>query len=233
LCFVARKTVEEGGKVRRRRSLAVRIVLGVMTTFALVIIAVGAYIGISLYQINRAVHHVEVPSSMLAHGQNDLLAIVKGPNHSEEAYLFHTTPHKTNVLVVPTSLGIKVHGRTVTLSSLDIHSPVAIIAGLHDIGIPVSRYVGVDLHTVKENSSLGRLATGKLSIATLLSNPTGTTSLLEQVASHVYLGPSTSVSALLELMHVPTSKVVHVPTTRTNGNVVLADAYVGVLKNFL
>ncbi len=210
-----------------------RIVLGVMTTFALVIIAVGAYIGISLYQINRAVHHVQVPSSMLVHGQNDLLAIVKGPNHSEEAYLFHATPHHTNVLVVPTSLGIKVEGRTVTLSSLSIHSPAAIIAGLHDIGIPVSRYVGVDLHMVNAKSSLGRLATGKLSITSLISNPTGTASLLKQVASHVYLGPSTSISALLELMNVPTSKVVHVPTTRTNGNVVLADAYVGVLKNFL
>jgi hypothetical protein len=229
---VARKKKNEDG-TRRRRSLAVRIVLGVLTTFALLIIGLGAYIGINLYEINKAVHHVEVPASLLAHGQNDLLAIVKGPNHTEEAYLFHTTPHHTNVLIVPTSLGIKVKGRTVPLSSLSIHAPSPIISGLHDVGIPVSRYVGVDLHMVDQNSSLGRLATGKVSITGLIANPAGTTSLLKQVASHVYLGPSTSVSALLELMHVPTTQAVHVPTTRTNGKVVLAAPYVGVLKNFL
>lgn len=222
---------EDGTK--RRRSLVFRIVLGVVTTFCLIIIGLGAYIGISLYEINRAVHHVNVPAALLAHGQNDLLAIVKGPNHTEEAYLFHTTTHHTNVLIVPTSLGIKVAGRTVPLSSLSLHAPSDIISGLHEVGIPVSRYVGVDLHMVKENSSLGRLATGKMSIASLIGNPTGTASLLEQVASHVYLGPSTSVSALLELMHVPTTQAVHVPTTRTNGKVVLAAPYVGVLKNFL
>jgi hypothetical protein len=177
---------------------------------------------------------VEVPAALLAQGRGDLLTIVRGPQHSEEAYLFHTTASHTNVLVLPTTLGIKVAGQTVRLSSLDIHQPRVIISGLRTLGIPVSRYVGVDLHMVNANSSLGRLATGKLSVTSLISNPTGTASLLESVASHVYLGPNTSVSALLELMHVPTSHPVPVPTsTDAQGRVVLASPFLDVLRQFL
>ena len=73
------------------------------------------------------------------------------------------------------------------------------------------------------HSSLGQLATGKLSVTSLISDPTGTTSLLEQVASHIYLGPGTPVSAVLSLMNVPTANPVDVPTDRDGqGNVVLA-----------
>ena len=54
----------------------------------------------------------------------------------------------------------------------------------------MTHYVGVDLHMVDPNSNLGQLATGKLSITSMISDPTGTTTLLEQVASHIYLGPA-------------------------------------------
>jgi hypothetical protein len=219
---------------RRRRSLVVRIVLGVLTTFCALVIALGVYVGISLYQIDRAVHHVQVPAALLARGQNTLLAIVEGPRHSEEAYLFHATNGHTNVLVVPTSLAITVDGRSRALSTMDIHAPTDIIAGLHKLGLPVAHYVGVDLHMVSPTSSLGRLATGNVSISGMLSDPTGTASLLEQVASHVYLGPGTPVTALLELMNVPTTKAVHVPTSvDAHGTVVLASPVVGVLRHFL
>ena len=109
------------------------------------------------------------------------------------------------------------------IETLSLHSPATIIAGLDHLGIPVSHYVGVDLHTVDPASSLGQLATGKLSVTSLISDPTGTTSLLEQVASHVYLGPGTPVSAVLSLMNVPTANPVNVPTdTDGHGKVVLA-----------
>jgi hypothetical protein len=122
----------------------------------------------------------------------------------------------------------------VPLKTLNIHTPDKIISGLRTLGIPVSRYVGVDLHMVNPSSNLGQLATGKISISTLISDPTGTASLIEQVASHVYLGPNTSVTALLELMHVPTTNAVHVPTTRdVHGTVVLASPFVSVLRHFL
>ncbi len=208
--------------------------MGVATTVSLLVIALGAYVGISLYRIDHAVHHVQVPASLLAKGKNDLLTIVRGPNHSEEAYLFNTTASRTHILILPTTLTITVAGKAVPLSSLNIHAPDTIISGLRTLGIPVSRYVGVDLHTVSATSSLGRLATGKLSITSMISNPTGTASLMEQVASHVYLGPNTSVSALLELMHVPTSHPVHLPTTTdVRGTVVLASPFVSVLRQFL
>ncbi|HEY1827777.1 MAG TPA: hypothetical protein VGF87_07140 [Acidimicrobiales bacterium] len=205
-----------------------------LATFCLLVLGLAAYVGIGLYKIEHAVHHVSIPQSLLAQGQNDLLTIVRGPHHSEEAYLFHTHGNHTNVLNIPVALGVTVDNHTVRLSSLNIHAPVAIITGLRGVGIPVSRYVGVDLHTVDPNSSLGKLATGKVSVTSLIANPTGTTALLEEVASHVYLGPNTSVTALLSLMHVPTTHAVWVPTSpAAHGTVVLASApYVTVLRHF-
>ena len=157
-------------------------------------------------------HHVAVPASLLAKGKNDLLAIVKGPDHSEQIFVFHGTGGHTNVLKIPSSLGLPLAGgRTVPIETLSLHSPDTIIAGLDHLGIPVTHYVGVDLHAVDPASNLGQLATGKLSITSMISDPTGTTTLLEQVASHIYLGPGTPVSAVLSLMNVPTAHPVSVP----------------------
>jgi hypothetical protein len=196
---------------------------------------VAAYIGISLYKIDHAVHHVAVPASLLAKGKNDLLAIVKGPDHSEQIFVFHDAGGHTNVLKVPSTLGLPVApGKTVPISTLSVHTPTQIIAGLTRVGIPVSRYVAVDLHAVDPHSNLGQLATGRLSVTSMITDPTGTSSLLEQAASHMYLGPGTPVSAVLSLMNVPTAHPVSVPTSRDgSGNVVLASAFDSVLRGFL
>jgi hypothetical protein len=196
---------------------------------------VAAWVGISLYKIDHAVHHVGVPASLLAKGKNDLLAIVKGPDHSEQIFVFHDKGARTNVLKVPSSLQLpQPGGHTVRIETLSLHAPVALIAGLRRVGIPVSHYVGVDLHMVSPSSSLGQLATGKLSVTSLMTDPTGTTTLLEQVASHIYLGPGTPVSAVLSLMHVPTAHPVSVPTAPdVHGRVVLASALDSVLRGFL
>jgi hypothetical protein len=172
---------------------------------------------------------------MLAKGKNDLLAMVKGPDHSEQIFVFHDTGAHTNVLKVPSSLQLpQSGGRTVRIETLSLHAPVAIIAGLGRVGIPVSHYVGVDLHMVSPSSRLGRLATGKLSVTSLMADPTGATTLLEQVASHIYLGPGTPVSAVLYLMHVPTAHPLSVPTSPdVHGRVVLASALDSVLRSFL
>jgi hypothetical protein len=59
-------------------------------------------------------------------------------------------------------------------------------------------------------------------------------SLLDQVASHIYLGPGTPVSAVLSLMNVPTAHPVSVPVSRdVHGTVVLAAAFADVLRAFL
>jgi hypothetical protein len=217
------------------RSLLKRGLVGLGCAVLALVAAIGIFVGVSIYKIDHAVHHVNVPASLLAKGKDDLLAVVRGPLHSEEIYLFHPAAGHTHVLLVPSKLGIsELGGQIVPISSLNIHRPEAIIAGLSRLGIPVSRYVGVDLHMVNPTSNLGLLATGKLSVASLLSDPTGTTSLLEAVASHVYLGPHTPTSALLSLMDVPTSNPIAVPTeTDANGNVVLAAAFVAILRNFL
>ena len=222
-------------RVRRGRRVLKRVLVATGCSLATLIALAAAYVGISLYRIDHAVHHVAVPASLLAKGKNDLLAIVKGPDRSEQVFVFHDAGGRTKVLQVPSTLGVPVGaGRTVPISSLSVHAPTSLIAGLTRVGIPVSHYVAVDLHTVDPNSSLGRLATGKLSVTSMITDPTGTSSLLQQVASHMYLGPGTPVSAVLSLMNVPTAHPVSVPTSRDgSGNVVLASAFDSVLRSFL
>ena len=71
------------------------------------------------------------------------------------------------------------------------------------------------------------------SVTSLIADPTGTTSFLEQVSPHIYLGPGTPVSVVLSLMNVPTAYPVSVPTdTDVHGRVVLASAFSAVLVSF-
>jgi hypothetical protein len=222
-----------GGKRKRRRLRRVLIAVG--ATLFVLIASVAAWIGIGIYKIDHAVHHVTVPASLLAKGKNDLLAIVRGPNHFEQVFVFHDTRSHTNVLKIPSSLALPLTGgHKASIDALSLHKPDAIISGLDRLGIPVTHYVGVDLHMVDPNSNLGKLATGKISVTSLISNPTGTTTLLEQVASHIYLGPGTPVAAVLSLMNVPTAHPVSVPTSKdVHGTVVLASAFPTVLRSFL
>ena len=223
------------GRERRRRPLLRRILLITGCTLVALVGTVAAYAGYTLYRIDHDVHHVGVPAALLARGKNDLLAIVKGPDHSEQIFVFHAVNGVTKVLKIPSSLALPTSGgHSAAIDSLSIHAPAAIIAGLDHLGIPVSHYVGVDLHAVAPDSDLGRLATGKLSITSMISDPTGTSSLLEQVASHIYLGPGTPVTAVLSLMNVPTAHPVSVPTNKdSQGHVVVAAAFDSVMRNFL
>ena len=222
-----------GGKHKRRRLR--RVLLAVGATLFVLIASAAAWIGIGIYKIDHAVHHVVVPASLLAKGKNDLLAIVRGPDHFEQIFVFHNTGSHTNVLKIPSSLALPLTGgHKAAIETLSLHKPDAIISGLDQLGIPVTHYVGVDLHMVDPNSDLGKLATGRLSVTGLISDPTGTTTLLEQVASHIYLGPGTPVSAVLSLMNVPTAHPVSVPiSTDVHGTVVLASAFPTVLRSFL
>jgi hypothetical protein len=217
---------------RRCRKLR-RALLAIGLTVVVVSGALGGLVGYSIWRIDRAVHHVAIPASLLAKGRSDLLAIVAGPRGSEEAYLFHTTAKGTHVLEIPSGLDLRVHGHAVALKTLSVHHPVPIVTSLRRLGFPVNHYVGVDLRSVDPNSALGQLATGKVSVTHLISDPTGTASLLVSVASHVFLGPGTPPSALLALMHVPASKPVEVPTNHQSGRVVLAAGTPLVLRDFL
>jgi hypothetical protein len=232
--------LEKIQRPRWRRRLKKVAIIGGATAFTLAG-AVAGYVGISIYKIDHAVHHIALPSSLLAKGDNDLLAVVLGPNHFEQIFVFHTTDGHTNVLKVPSDLGVAggsgsggASSASVPLSHLNIRQPDAILSGLRELGIPVGRYVGVDLHAANPSSALGRLALGKTDMTELISHPAGTASLMEAVASHVYLGPHTSVSSLLTLMHVPTGNPVSVPTSTTaSGQVVLAGPATDVLRHFL
>jgi hypothetical protein len=220
---------------RPRRPKLKRALIATGSTLVALIVLAAGFVGFSLYRIDHAVHHVGVSASLLAKGKNDLLAIVKGPDHSEQVFVFHNVGGHTNVLQIPQKLGLPLaNGTTVPLGTLSLHAPTEIISGLDHLGIPVSHYVGVDLHMVDPHSDLGRLATGNLAMTSLMSNPTGTSSILAQVASHIYLGPGTPVSAVLSLMNVPTAHPVSVPTERdVHGTVVLAAAFANVLRAFL
>ncbi len=227
--------VRESAPIRRRPRGLKRTLLVVGSALLALILAAGAWIGISLYRIDHAVHHVEVPAWLLARGKNDLLAIVEGPNHSEQIFVFHQTDGHTNVLKIPNALALpRRGGGTTPIDTLSLHTPTTIIAGLDQLGIPVAHYVGVDLHMVNPSSNLGQLATGKVSVTSFISDPTGTTSLLEQAASHMYLGPGTPVSAVLSLMDVATTPSVAVPTAKNGqGDVVPAPTFASVMRGFL
>ena len=220
---------------RSRRARLKRVLVASGAALVALILIAGSFVTLSLYRIDHAVHHVGVSASLLAKGKNDLLAIVEGPDHTEQVFVFHNAGTHTNVLQIPKALGLPLdNGSTVPLGALSLHAPSAIIAGLGRLGIPVTHYVGVDLHMVNPNSNLGELATGKLSMTSMMSDPTGTSSLLEQVASHIYLGPGTPVSAVLSLMNVPTAHPVSVPTEKdVHGIVVLTAAFANVLRAFL
>ena len=133
---------------RRHRLLKRALIIGGSALIALVAL-VGSWVGLSLYRIDHAVHHVGVPAWLLARGKNDLLAIVKGPDHSEQAFVFHADGGHTNVLQIPEAMAVPLRsGASVPLEQLSLHAPATIIAGLEHLGIPVSHYVGVDLHMV-------------------------------------------------------------------------------------
>ncbi len=223
------------GPRRGSRWTLKRILIAVGSALAALILVAASFVAISLYRIDHAVHHVGVSASLLARGKNDLLAIVKGPDHSEQVFVFHDAGARTNVLQIPKGLGLPLaDGSTVPLETLSLHAPTAIIAGLARLGIPVSHYVGVDLHAVNPKSDLAKLATGAVPLGSMMSDPTGASSLLQQVASHIWLGPGTPVSAVLSLMNVPSAHPVSVPTERTvHGTVVLAAAFANVLRAFL
>jgi len=232
---VAAVAATPAAATRPRRFPLRRILLWTALTFGACVLTVAAFAGYTIYRIDRAVHHVAISPALLAKGRNDLLAVVRGPDHSEEIYAFNTVSGHTNVLHIPATLEVAGPGGSpVALSTLNIHSPALIIAGVQHLGIPVGRYVGVDLHTVSPKSQLGKLATGKLSVTSLISDPTGTSSLIASVASHVYLGPHTPTSALLDLMRVPAAHPVAVPTSHdAEGRVVLASPFADILRKFL
>jgi hypothetical protein len=220
---------------RGRRSRLKRILIAAGAAFLALILLAASFVGFNLYRIDHAVHHVGVSASLLAKGKNDLLAIVKGPDHTEQVFVFHNTDGHTNILQIPQALGLPMqNGSTVPLEKLSLHAPSTIIAGLGRLGIPVTHYVGVDLHTVNPKSNLARLANGTMPLGSMMSDPTGASSLLQQVASHIWLGPGTPVSAVLSLMNVPTAHPVSVPVERdVHGVVVLTAAFANVMRAFL
>jgi hypothetical protein len=217
-----------------RRFTLKRILMAAGALLGTLLLLAGSFIGISLYRIDHSVHHVGVSASLLAKGKNDLLAIVKGSD-SEQVFVFHNTGTHTNILQIPEALGLPLQdGGTVPLEKLSLHAPSAIIGGLRRLGIPVTHYVGIDLHTVDPHSELARLADGTLPLGSLMSNPAGASSLLAQVASHVWLGPGTPVSAVLSLMNVPTAHPMSVPVERdVHGVVVVTAAFAHILRAFL
>jgi hypothetical protein len=220
---------------RSRRARVKRILIATGSALLALILLAASFVGFNLYRIDHAVHHVGVSSSLLAKGKNDLLAIVKGPDHSEQVFVFHNVGGHTNILQIPQALGLpQQNGSTVPLDSLSLHAPTALIAGLDRLDIPVTHYVGVDLHTVNPHSNLAKLADGKMALGSLMSNPAGASSLLQQVASHIWLGPGTPVSAVLSLMNVPTAHPVTVPVERdVHGVVVLTADFANILRAFL
>jgi hypothetical protein len=67
----------------KRRIKHVAIATGSIV-FAIFVVA-AAWIGISIYRIDHAIHHVSVPPSLISKHRDDLLVMVKGPDHCEQS----------------------------------------------------------------------------------------------------------------------------------------------------
>jgi hypothetical protein len=71
-------------------------------------------------------------------------------------------------------------------------------------------------------STIGRLASGQASASSLTANPLNASSILEQIASHVYLGPGTPTSAVMSLTAISEAHLAMIPTTKDpRGQIVL------------
>jgi hypothetical protein len=217
-------------KKGRMKGTALALLCGVVAFPAVVAI----WVGISVYRIDHAIHHVSVPASLISKGHMDLLMMVKGPDKSEQVFVLHGTGVRQSVLQIPEKLLLPlVGGQTVPIDTLSIRRPATIISGLERLGLPITQFVGVDLHMFSSNSVIGRLATGQTSTSSLISNPLRASSLIEQVASHIYLGPGTPTSAIMSLTTVSTAHAVAIPTkSGPHGSVVLATMSAAVWKVF-
>jgi hypothetical protein len=211
----------EKSKLKSRIKNAV-IAIGsiVLALFALAV----TWIGVSIYRIDHAIHHVAVPASLISKRHDDLLLVVKGPNNSEQVLVVHSVRGHTGVLQIPKTLMLPVgRGQTARIDALSVKRPATIMSGLERLGIPIGQFVGLDLHMYSTHSVIGRLAMGQVSASSLISNPLSASSVLEQVASHIYLGPGTPTSAVMSLATVSAAHAVAIPTTRdSQGRIVLA-----------
>ena len=186
---------EDGGGRRSLRRRVTRFLLVVGAGLAALILVVGGCVGYELYRIDHAVHHVGISSSLLARGKNDLLAIVKGPHHDEEAYVFHTgralqrAQHSEHVGAAGRR---RPDGAAFGPQRARRHRPSSPASTGWASRQPLRRGGPAHGEPLVEPRAPGD---GKAVGDFAHLDPTATGSLLAQVASHMYLGPGTPVSA--------------------------------------
>lgn len=218
------RTTPRRNEESKSKSRMKRAALAIGTSILIFFTLAATWVAISIYRFDHAIHHIALPASLISKGHDDLLVMVKGPNHSEQVLILHRSRGRAHPLQIPNTMLLPLGGgKSAPIDTLDLQHPTTIIGGLERLGLPIRQFVGLDLHMFSSKSVIGRLASGQASAASLIANPLSASSILEQVASHIYLGPGTPTSAVMSLTTVSAAHVVAIPTTRdAHGRVALA-----------
>lgn len=222
------------GRPHRRRLR--RLLLVGATAVVVPAGAAGAFGAVTAWRADRAVHYVALSPALVRAGADDLLVDVWRRGRPASLYVLRSTTETTTVLPVPWRLEVgTVGGRVVTAGDVPPQRPAPLVRGLESAGIPVSRFLGVDLRTVAPGSTLGRLVAGTESVGQVLHDPVAAAGALTDAAHHVYLGPGTSVSAVLGLLGGRACPAGHLPTdVRAAGTVTVRQpGAAGVVRRFL
>lgn len=216
----------------RSRRLAAAAAVVVVATVAVV----GAFGAVTAWRTERAVHHLVLAPGLMREGAGDLLVDVWRPGPHPSLYVVRAGAGTTTVLPVPSRLLVGFRrGRDVTAGDVSPRRPGPLLHAVEAAGIPVSRFLGVDLRSVPADSTLGRLLSGRESVAQVLANPVAAASTLTAAAHHVYLGPGTSVSSVLGLLDTRACSAGRLPTRRRpSGSVTVAEPGAGrLVRHFL
>lgn len=175
---------------------AVGVVVG------LVAVAAGV-VGATWVQMERSVHHVALSPRLLAAGSDDVLVDVWRPGGQVDTFVYRASGAAREALSLPAGLVVGGTGRHTTLGSIPPGRAAEVVSAVRQAGVPVGRYVGLNLSTVAPSSPLGQVASGHVPLSSLLNDPAAAAGLLADAAHHVFLGPGTSLGSVLSAVTGP------------------------------
>ena len=187
--------------------------------------AAAGVVGATWLRMERSVHHVALSPRLLAAGSHDVLVDVWRPGGQVDTFVYRASGAVREALSLPADLAVGGAGRRTTLGSIPPARATEVVAAVRRAGVPVGRYVGLDLSTVAPSSPLGRVASGHASLASLLHDPAAVAGLLSDAAHHVFLGPGTSLGSVLSAVTgPPPCRRTSLPATHRGGQVGLVPA---------
>lgn len=186
-------------------------------------VGVGSLVAVTWSELQGSVHHVALSSARVdgavrsPGGQAPAAMVldVRLPGGSTRVLVLHDAAGRAQVLSLPSHLALPpVAGRAVPLDRMAPGRPADLVDALQRLGVRVTRYIGLDLSRVPVASPVGRLLSGKASIAALIANPLDLDHVLAGIVHHLFLGPRTSLGDALELLRLQSCTPRPLPVAR-------------------